>query len=207
MKIEITKEHAIMAGGIAGVISAAVTTVVAVKKANDAVKKVKELEREADNRLCSQDEKIVKQTIAVNRITGTFDRTIDELADTIDVTIEQTMIDAAMKKAADDACEDAAREAVKLIKADMRTRIDEEVDTMVENIRPFAESETRRALQKKLNSINIQRLKDDVVRDTKRQLLEQAKTEVDRVTSEFTNQINQQAQFIKTMNEKMTGTS
>jgi len=89
----------------------------------------------------------------------------------------------------------------------MHDRIEEEVSVVVENIRPAAETETRRALQKKVNSLNINRVKDDIVQEAKKEVIEQAKAEVDRVTSSFTDQINQQAQFIKTMNAKMTGTT
>jgi hypothetical protein len=203
MKIEITKETGLIAATIASIVGLVGTAGYAIAKAKSAQAEVDELRDE----IREQNDKIARQTDSVNRMCGTIDRSIESLSEGIDVDIPQEIIEKATKAA----CEREATLAGADVRLDMketiRAKSEEEVEKIAEKIVPNAETEFRRAYQKKLNSINVQSVKKDIESSVKRELMSQAKADVDRVTSSFVDQVNQQAQFIKAMNDKMTGTT
>jgi len=87
---------------------------------------------------------------------------------------------------------------------DIHSQVADSVQEVMDKIEPKAESEIRKEFRRKMNTINVQKVKDDVCREIKKELIDQAKSEVDRITSSFADQIDQQAQFIKAMNAKIT---
>lgn len=203
MKIEITKETGLIAATIASVVGLIGTAGYAIAQAKAAKAEVDEIRDE----LRMQNDKIAKQTDAVNKMCGTIDRSIESLSEGIDVDIPQEIVDKAVKAA----CEREATLAGADVRLDMketiRSKSEEEVEKIAEKIVPNAETEFRRSYQKKLNSINVQSIKKDIERTVKKELVDQAKADVDRVTSAYVDQVNQQAQLLKTINDKMLVTA
>lgn len=202
MKInfEITKETGLLIATGASVLGSIATAAFAIKQARSAKAEVEEIRDE----LIEQNDKIAKQTDSVNKMCGTINRSVESLAEGIDVDIPQEIVEKSIQAACDKESERVSRDVRDDMKERIRIKSEEEVEKIADRIVPTAESEFRKAYQKKLNSINVQRVKSDIESSVKRELIAQAKADVDRVTSAFTDQINQQAQFIKAMNDKMT---
>lgn len=192
MHIEITKEMISVAAIIAAACGTIGTTGAAIVTAKDAKAKAEAL----------QDEMKVQKE-AINKMVGSVDQTIEEVSKKIVVDIPEHVVDEAVKKAADKAADRACQVAVHKVTDDIHSQVVDSVQEVMDKIEPKAESEIRKEFRRKMNTINVQKVKDDVCREVKKELIDQAKSEVDRITSSFADQIDQQAQLFKTINNKL----
>lgn len=215
MKIEITKEMLGIGGAIAAAVAGVSGIVAAVHTSRKARKEVEEMREEMKDQKKDIQKELESQTKALNNMIHTVNASVEELAGKTEIEISDDILQRAIDKAARDAADEASREAIKLIKADMRQMIEDQVTEVVRNIEPVAQTEVRRTLQKKVNNINVYNMKQDIEKQVEKEILnklqtevyDKAKTEVDLITSSFANQVNQQAEFIKAMNAKMNAAS
>jgi hypothetical protein len=81
---------------------------------------------------------------------------------------------------------------------------DEKVQNVVDGIKPVAETEVRRQLQRKANNVKIQNIVNDISEKLERDARAKLDTEIDRITSGLANQVEQQAAFVKQVTQKMS---
>lgn len=196
MKIEITKTHLGIFGGIAAIGALIGTIGAALASA-----------KSAESRANAAYEKAVEMEVAINRMSGAVDKAIEDLASKASIDIPEHIMNAAIEKAATEACNREARLCANGIRHDMKSRIFDSVDSSVKAMQVNAEVEVKNEFKRQVSSINIRQFKADVCREVKEDLVKKAGDEVDRVTSAFINQVEQQTSLMKKLNEKMLSTN
>ena len=198
MKIEITKKHIGICAvvGVIGAIGALIgTTIAALNEAENAKERVAALQEEQR-----------AQMKTINKMVGAVDNAIDEVAANVVVDIPEKIIKDAMKKAAERHAGIAAQKAVMDASDIIDKRVAGVVDMVSDKLEAKIEAEMRKQYQRKFRLIDPQKVVNDMIADTKKDLDARVEEEMNRVTTSITNQINQHTQFIKSLNDKLTTT-
>lgn len=198
MKIEITKKQFGICAvvGVIGAIGALIgTTIAALNEAENAKERVAALQEEQR-----------AQMKTINKMVGAVDNAIDEVAANVVVDIPEKIIKDAMKKAAERHAGIAAQKAVMDASDIIDKRVTGAVDMVSDKLEAKIEAEMRKQYQRKFRLIDPQKVVNDMIADTKKDLDARVEEEMNRVTTSITNQINQHTQFIKSLNDKLTTT-
>lgn len=195
MKFEITSKHVIIGSAIAAVAGVIGTVAFVISETNE-MRRLRDQVEEKEDRL----EKVLKK----------LDQSIDSMADNFEtkIDISPVVIDDALDRAMKHVADTIAHEAVHEVYQDIKHMAQDQVTSVVDGIRPAAETEVRRQLQRQANNVRIQPLIKETVTNiaakVEKDIRDEATAKVDQITSSFVDQVNQQAQFIKAMNAKMT---
>lgn len=195
MKFEITSKHIIIGSAIAAVAGVIGTVAFVISETNE-MRRLRDQVEEKEDRL----EKVLKK----------LDQSIDSMADNFEtkIDISPVVIDDALDRAMKHVADTIAHEAVHEVYQDIKHMAQDQVTSVVDGIRPAAETEVRRQLQRQANNVRIQPLVKETVTNiaakVEKDIRDEATAKVDQITSSFVDQVNQQAQFIKAMNAKMT---
>lgn len=195
MKFEITSKHIIIGSAIAAVAGVIGTVAFVISETNE-MRRLRDQVEEKEDRL----EKVLKK----------LDQSIDSMADNFEtkIDISPVVIDDALDRAMKHVADTIAHEAVHEVYQDIKHMAQDQVASVVDGIRPAAETEVRRQLQRQANNVRIQPLVKETVTNiaakVEKDIRDEATAKVDQITSSFVDQVNQQAQFIKAMNAKMT---
>lgn len=195
MKFEITSKHVIIGSAIAAVAGVIGTVAFVISETNE-MRRLRDQVEEKEDRL----EKVLKK----------LDQSIDSMADNFEtkIDISPVVIDDALDRAMKHVADTIAHEAVHEVYQDIKHMAQDQVTSVVDGIRPAAETEVRRQLQRQANNVRIQPLVKETVTNiaakVEKDIRDEATAKVDQITSSFVDQVNQQAQFIKAMNAKMT---
>lgn len=195
MKFEITSKHVIIGSAIAAVAGVVGTVAFVISETNE-MRRLRDQVEEKEDRL----EKVLKK----------LDQSIDSMADNFEtkIDISPVVIDDALDRAMKHVADTIAHEAVHEVYQDIKHMAQDQVTSVVDGIRPAAETEVRRQLQRQANNVRIQPLVKETVTNiaakVEKDIRDEATAKVDQITSSFVDQVNQQAQFIKAMNAKMT---
>lgn len=195
MKFEITSKHIIIGSTIAAVAGVIGTVAFVISETNE-MRRLRDQVEEKEDRL----EKVLKK----------LDQSIDSMADNFEtkIDISPVVIDDALDRAMKHVADTIAHEAVHEVYQDIKHMAQDQVTSVVDGIRPAAETEVRRQLQRQANNVRIQPLVKETVTNiaakVEKDIRDEATAKVDQITSSFVDQVNQQAQFIKAMNAKMT---
>lgn len=195
MKFEITSKHIIIGSTIAAVAGIVGTVAFVISETNE-MRRLRDQVEEKEDRL----EKVLKK----------LDQSIDSMADNFEtkIDISPVVIDDALDRAMKHVADTIAHEAVHEVYQDIKHMAQDQVTSVVDGIRPAAETEVRRQLQRQANNVRIQPLVKETVTNiaakVEKDIRDEATAKVDQITSSFVDQVNQQAQFIKAMNAKMT---
>lgn len=141
----------------------------------------------------------------LNKVLKRFDASVDSIAnDLVDkIEIDDAVLNAAVERACNNAANDAARKAIDVVYSDLKSRVADAVEDAVNNSRTTIESEVKRTITRKVNTINITSLKDEIRRDVKRDLEAKLQSEVDNMASAYTSQMEQTANIMKAISNKM----
>lgn len=191
MKFEITSKHVIIGSAIAAVAGVIGTVAFVISETNEMRRLRDEVELKED-RL----EKVLKK----------LDESIDSLSSNMEshIDISPMVRDEALDRAMNHVADTIAHEAVHESYQDIKHMADEKVEAVVESIKPVAETEVRRQLQRKANNVKIQNIVNDISDKLERDARAKLDTEIDRITSGLANQVEQQAAFVKSVTQKMS---
>lgn len=191
MKFEITSKHVIIGSTIAAVAGVIGTVAFVISETNEMRRLRDEVELKED-RL----EKVLKK----------LDESIDSLSSNMEshIDISPMVRDEALDRAMNHVADTIAHEAVHESYQDIKHMADEKVEAVVEGIKPAAETEVRRQLQRKANNVKIQNIVNDISDKLERDARAKLDTEIDRITSGLANQVEQQAAFVKQVTQKMS---
>lgn len=191
MKFEITSKHIIIGSAIAAVVGVVGTVAFVISETNEMRRLRDEVELKED-RL----EKVLKK----------LDESIDSLSSNMEshIDISPMVRDEALDRAMNHVADTIAHEAVHESYQDIKHMADEKVEAIVEGIKPAAETEVRRQLQRKANNVKIQNIVNDISDKLERDARAKLDTEIDRITSGLANQVEQQAAFVKEVRQKMS---
>lgn len=191
MKFEITSKHVIIGSAIAAVVGVVGTVAFVISETNEMRRLRDEVELKED-RL----EKVLKK----------LDESIDSLSSNMEshIDISPMVRDEALDRAMNHVADTIAHEAVHESYQDIKHMADEKVEAVVEGIKPVAETEVRRQLQRKANNVKIQNIVNDISEKLERDARAKLDTEIDRITSGLANQVEQQAAFVKQVTQKMS---
>ena len=191
MKFEITSKHVIIGSAIAAVVGVVGTVAFVISETNEMRRLRDEVELKED-RL----EKVLKK----------LDESIDSLSTNMEshIDISPMVRDEALDRAMNHVADTIAHEAVHESYQDIKHMADEKVEAIVEGIKPAAETEVRRQLQRKANNVKIQNIVNDISDKLERDARAKLDTEIDRITSGLANQVEQQAAFVKQVTQKMS---
>ena len=191
MKFEITSKHVIIGSAIAAVVGVVGTVAFVISETNEMRRLRDEVELKED-RL----EKVLKK----------LDESIDSLSTNMEshIDISPMVRDEALDRAMNHVADTIAHEAVHESYQDIKHMADEKVEAIVEGIKPAAETEVRRQLQRKANNVKIQNIVNDISDKLERDARAKLDTEIDRLTSGLANQVEQQAAFVKEVRQKMS---
>ena len=191
MKFEITSKHVIIGSAIAAVAGVIGTVAFVISETNEMRRLRDEVELKED-RL----EKVLKK----------LDESIDSLSSNMEshIDISPMVRDEALDRAMNHVADTIAHEAVHESYQDIKHMADEKVEAIVEGIKPAAETEVRRQLQRKANNVKIQNIVNDISDKLERDARAKLDTEIDRITSGLANQVEQQAAFVKSVTQKMS---
>ena len=191
MKFEITSKHVIIGSAIAAVVGVVGTVAFVISETNEMRRLRDEVELKED-RL----EKVLKK----------LDESIDSLSSNMEshIDISPMVRDEALDRAMNHVADTIAHEAVHESYQDIKHMADEKVEAIVEGIKPTAETEVRRQLQRKANNVKIQNIVNDISDKLERDARAKLDTEIDRITSGLANQVEQQAAFVKQVTQKMS---
>lgn len=191
MKFEITSKHVIIGSAIAAVAGVIGTVAFVISETNEMRRLRDEVELKED-RL----EKVLKK----------LDESIDSLSSNMEshIDISPMVRDEALDRAMNHVADTIAHEAVHESYQDIKHMADEKVEAVVEGIKPVAETEVRRQLQRKANNVKIQNIVNDISDKLERDARAKLDTEIDRITSGLANQVEQQAAFVKEVRQKMS---
>ena len=191
MKFEITSKHVIIGSAIAAVAGVIGTVAFVISETNEMRRLRDEVELKED-RL----EKVLKK----------LDESIDSLSSNMEshIDISPMVRDEALDRAMNHVADTIAHEAVHESYQDIKHMADEKVEAIVEGIKPAAETEVRRQLQRKANNVKIQNIVNDISEKLERDARAKLDTEIDRITSGLANQVEQQAAFVKSVTQKMS---
>ena len=191
MKFEITSKHVIIGSAIAAVAGVIGTVAFVISETNEMRRLRDEVELKED-RL----EKVLKK----------LDESIDSLSSNMEshIDISPMVRDEALDRAMNHVADTIAHEAVHESYQDIKHMADEKVEAIVEGIKPAAETEVRRQLQRKANNVKIQNIVNDISDKLERDARAKLDTEIDRITSGLANQVEQQAAFVKQVTQKMS---
>ena len=191
MKFEITSKHVIIGSAIAAVAGVIGTVAFVISETNEMRRLRDEVELKED-RL----EKVLKK----------LDESIDSLSSNMEshIDISPMVRDEALDRAMNHVADTIAHEAVHESYQDIKHMADEKVEAIVEGIKPAAETEVRRQLQRKANNVKIQNIVNDISDKLERDARAKLDTEIDRITSGLANQVEQQAAFVKEVRQKMS---
>ena len=191
MKFEITSKHVIIGSAIAAVAGVVGTVAFVISETNEMRRLRDEVELKED-RL----EKVLKK----------LDESIDSLSSNMEshIDISPMVRDEALDRAMNHVADTIAHEAVHESYQDIKHMADEKVEAIVEGIKPAAETEVRRQLQRKANNVKIQNIVNDISDKLERDARAKLDTEIDRITSGLANQVEQQAAFVKSVTQKMS---
>lgn len=191
MKFEITSKHVIIGSAIAAVVGVVGTVAFVISETNEMRRLRDEVELKED-RL----EKVLKK----------LDESIDSLSSNMEshIDISPMVRDEALDRAMNHVADTIAHEAVHESYQDIKHMADEKVEAVVEGIKPVAETEVRRQLQRKANNVKIQNIVNDISDKLERDARAKLDTEIDRITSGLANQVEQQAAFVKQVTQKIS---
>ena len=191
MKFEITSKHVIIGSAIAAVAGVIGTVAFVISETNEMRRLRDEVELKED-RL----EKVLKK----------LDESIDSLSSNMEshIDISPMVRDEALDRAMNHVADTIAHEAIHESYQDIKHMADEKVEAVVEGIKPVAETEVRRQLQRKANNVKIQNIVNDISDKLERDARAKLDTEIDRITSGLANQVEQQAAFVKQVTQKMS---
>lgn len=191
MKFEITSKHVIIGSAIAAVVGVVGTVAFVISETNEMRRLRDEVELKED-RL----EKVLKK----------LDESIDSLSSNMEsnIDISPMVRDEALDRAMNHVADTIAHEAIHESYQDIKHMADEKVEAIVEGIKPAAETEVRRQLQRKANNVKIQNIVNDISDKLERDARAKLDTEIDRITSGLANQVEQQAAFVKQVTQKMS---
>ena len=203
MKFEITSKHVIIGSAIAAVVGVVGTVVFVISETNE-MRRLRDEDELKEDRL----EKVLKK----------LDESIDSLSTNMEshIDISPMVRDEALDRAINHVADTFAHEAVHESYQDIKHMADEKVEAIVEGIKPAAETEVRRQLQRKANdvyidhavkignNVKIQNIVDDISNKLERDARAKLDTEIDRITSGLANQVEQQAAFVKEVRQKMS---
>jgi len=191
MKFEITSKHVIIGSAIAAVVGVVGTVAFVISETNEMRRLRDEVELKED-RL----EKVLKK----------LDESIDSLSSNMEshIDISPMVRDEALDRAMNHVADTIAHEAIHESYQDIKHMADEKVEAVVEGIKPVAETEVRRQLQRKANNVKIQNIVNDISDKLERDARAKLDTEIDRITSGLANQVEQQAAFVKQVTQKMS---
>lgn len=191
MKFEITSKHIIIGSAIAAVAGIIGTVAFVISETNEMRRLRDEVELKEDR---------------LERVLKKLDESIDSLSSNMEshIDISPMVRDEALDRAMNHVADTIAHEAVHESYQDIKQMADEKVEAVVEGIRPAAETEVRRQLQRKANNVRIQNIVDDISGKLERDARAKLDTEIDRLTSGLANQVEQQAAFVKSVTQKMS---
>ena len=191
MKFEITSKHVIIGSAIAAVVGVVGTVAFVISETNEMRRLRDEVELKED-RL----EKVLKK----------LDESIDSLSSNMEshIDISPMVRDEALDRAMNHVADTIAHEAIHESYQDIKHMADEKIEAVVEGIKPVAETEVRRQLQRKANNVKIQNIVNDISDKLERDARAKLDTEIDRITSGLANQVEQQAAFVKQVTQKMS---
>lgn len=191
MKFEITSKHVIIGSAIAAVVGVVGTVAFVISETNEMRRLRDEVELKEDR---------------LDKVLKKLDESIDSLSSNMEshIDISPMVRDEALDRAMNHVADTIAHEAVHESYQDIKHMADEKVEAVVEGIKPVAETEVRRQLQRKANNVKIQNIVDDISNKLERDARAKLDTEIDRITSGLANQVEQQAAFVKEVRQKMS---
>ena len=191
MKFEITSKHVIIGSAIAAVVGVVGTVAFVISETNEMRRLRDEVELKEDR---------------LERVLKKLDESIDSLSSNMEshIDISPMVRDEALERAMNHVADTIAHEAVHESYQDIKHMADEKVEAVVEGIKPVAETEVRRQLQRKANNVKIQNIVNDISDKLERDARAKLDTEIDRITSGLANQVEQQAAFVKEVRQKMS---
>lgn len=191
MKFEITSKHVIIGSAIAAVVGVVGTVAFVISETNEMRRLRDEVELKEDR---------------LDKVLKKLDESIDSLSSNMEshIDISPMVRDEALDRAMNHVADTIAHEAVHESYQDIKHMADEKVEAIVEGIKPVAETEVRRQLQRKANNVKIQNIVNDISDKLERDARAKLDTEIDRITSGLANQVEQQAAFVKQVTQKMS---
>lgn len=191
MKFEITSKHVIIGSAIAAVVGVVGTVAFVISETNEMRRLRDEVELKEDR---------------LDKVLKKLDESIDSLSSNMEshIDISPMVRDEALDRAMNHVADTIAHEAVHESYQDIKHMADEKVEAVVEGIKPVAETEVRRQLQRKANNVKIQNIVNDISDKLERDARAKLDTEIDRITSGLANQVEQQAAFVKQVTQKMS---
>lgn len=191
MKFEITSKHIIIGSAIAAVVGVVGTVAFVISETNEMRRLRDEVELKEDR---------------LDKVLKKLDESIDSLSSNMEshIDISPMVRDEALDRAMNHVADTIAHEAVHESYQDIKHMADEKVEAVVEGIKPVAETEVRRQLQRKANNVKIQNIVNDISDKLERDARAKLDTEIDRITSGLANQVEQQAAFVKQVTQKMS---
>lgn len=195
MKFEITSKHVIIGSAIAAVVGV-VGTVAFVISETVEMRRLRDQVDEQEDRL----EKVLKK----------FDESIESMSDRLEtkIDISPVVVDEALDRAMNHVADTIAHESVHEAYQDIKHMAQDQVTSVVDGIRPAAETEVRRQLQRQANNVRVQPLVksaiDEMLGRIEKDARAKVETETDRITSGLANQVEQQAAFAKAVTQKLS---
>lgn len=191
MKFEITSKHVIIGSAIAAVVGVVGTVAFVISETNEMRRLRDEVELKEDR---------------LDKVLKKLDESIDSLSSNMEshIDISPMVRDEALDRAMNHVADTIAHGAVHESYQDIKHMADEKVEAIVEGIKPVAETEVRRQLQRKANNVKIQNIVNDISDKLERDARAKLDTEIDRITSGLANQVEQQAAFVKQVTQKMS---
>ena len=191
MKFEITSKHVIIGSAIAAVVGVVGTVAFVISETNEMRRLRDEVELKEDR---------------LDKVLKKLDESIDSLSSNMEshIDISPMVRDEALDRAMNHVADTIAHEAVHESYQDIKHMADEKVQSVVDGIKPVAQTEVRRQLQRKANNVKIQNIVNDISEKLERDARAKLDTEIDRITSGLANQVEQQAAFVKQVTQKMS---
>lgn len=141
----------------------------------------------------------------INKITSKFDMTLNDLADKTEIEIKQEIVERAMEDAADQEARKAARIAVDTVRNDIHREIQKEVSKSVDDSFKSIEGDVKKEIQKQVGSINIERLRRDVVDEAKKDAIEKFNSDMEDILNKYNENLGKISSIYGSIANSMAG--
>lgn len=140
----------------------------------------------------------------MNQISDRLDRSIDELSKGIDVDIPKDVVDAAVQKAVDvktaAAVKSATDAATKEVSKDIHRQVNAAIESQYQDLKDVVLAE----LKKKAANIDEARLKDEIIKEAKKQAEKKLDGSMDDILSKFNSDLDNISKIYRSIASTMT---
>lgn len=140
----------------------------------------------------------------MNQISDRLDHSIDELSKGIDVDIPKDLIDAAVQKAVDEktaaAVKSATDAATKEVSKDIHRQVNAAIESQYQDLKDIVLAE----LKKKAANIDETRLKDEIIKEAKKQAEKKLDGSMDDILSKFNSDLDNISKIYRSIASTMT---